>query len=297
MENNGIQDSQVQWTDSALQLLINRYTKESGVRSLEREIASVCRKVAKDALKARDEGSPVEEFKRKITTRQVQKMLGTPRYKFGVSEGKDQIGLVNGLAVTMTGGELLQTEVAIMPGKGKLIITGKLGDVMQESAQAAMSYVRSRAEDLGLSRDFYQNVDIHIHFPEGAIPKDGPSAGITMASALVSALCKIPVRHDVAMTGEITLRGRVLMIGGLKEKVLAAHRGHIRTVVVPSDNKKDIKDIPLRIRKNMTIHVADHMDEVLEHVLRHEGELWKGRVAQKMDEAAHPPIEHPNTPA
>jgi len=186
---------------------------------------------------------------------------------------------------------LLQTECAVVPGKGKLIITGQLGDVMQESARAALSYVRGRAEDLGLNPDFYQDLDIHMHFPEGAIPKDGPSAGVTMATALVSALCKIDVRHDVAMTGEITLRGRVLPIGGLKEKVLAAKRGGITTVIIPEENKKNIKEIPALVRKKMKILTVEHADEVLELALAHEDQLWKGRVAKEMDEAANPPLD------
>ncbi|MFN3198329.1 MAG: endopeptidase La [Bradymonadia bacterium] len=297
MERNGIEKANVQWTDASLQLLINRYTRESGVRSLEREVAGVCRKVAKDLLTFRNDGNDVEDFEMKISTRQVQKYMGPPKFKFGKTEGQDEIGLVNGLAWTMVGGNILHTEVSMMPGKGKLIITGKLGDVMQESAQAAMSYVRSRAEALGLKGDFYQDVDLHIHFPEGAIPKDGPSAGITMATALVSALCKLPARHDVAMTGEITLRGRVLPIGGLKEKVLAAHRGGIRTVIIPKENKKDIKDIPQRVRNVMRIVLAEHADEVLTEALRHEGQLWKGTEAAKMDEAANPPIEKGQVPS
>jgi ATP-dependent Lon protease len=248
LERNGLEKSKIELTDASLELLINRYTKESGVRNLEREIASVCRKVAKEALAARNKGTPLEDFAVKVTNTLVQKYLGPPRFKFGVTEGKDEIGLVNGLAWTPYGGELLQTEVSVVPGKGKLTITGKLGDVMQESARAAMSYVRSRANDLGLDPQFYQEVDLHVHFPEGATPKDGPSAGVTMATALVSALCKLPVRHDVAMTGEITLRGRVLPIGGLKEKVLAARRGGIRTVIIPRENKKDIRDIPPQVR-------------------------------------------------
>lgn len=290
MERNGIEEANVEWTDASLQLLINRYTRESGVRSLEREVAGVCRKVAKDLLTFKNEGNSVDDFNMKISTKQVQKYMGPPKFKFGKTEGKDEIGLVNGLAWTMVGGNILHTEVTRMPGKGKLIITGKLGDVMQESAQAAMSYVRSRAEALGLKGDFYQDVDLHIHFPEGAIPKDGPSAGITMATALVSALCKLPARHDVAMTGEITLRGRVLPIGGLKEKALAAHRGGIRTVIIPKDNKKDIKDIPQRVRNVMRIVLVEHADEVLGEALRHDGQLWKGTEAAKMDEAANPPL-------
>jgi len=291
VERNGIAETQVQWTSSALQLLINRYTRESGVRNLEREVAAVCRKIAKDVISARDKGDALEDFELKVTTRQVQKYLGSPRFKFGVSDRKDEIGLVNGLAYTSWGGDLLQTECTVVPGKGKLIITGRLGDVMQESARAALSYVRSRAEDLGLDPDFYQKLDIHVHFPEGATPKDGPSAGVTIATALVSALCKLDVRHDVAMTGEITLRGRVLPIGGLRVKTLAARRGGIRTVIIPVENKKDIKDIPQAVRRAMKIVPVEHADEVLEHALVHEGSLWKGRVSKQMDEAARPPLD------
>jgi ATP-dependent Lon protease len=295
MERNGIAPAQIEWTDSAIQLLVNRYTRESGVRSLEREIASVCRKIAKDVIRGRD-AVPVERFRQKVTTKQVQKYLGPPRFTFGMSDAKDEVGLVNGLAYTSWGGNLLQTECSVVPGKGKLIITGQLGEVMQESARAAMSYVRSRSADLGLDPDFYQNLDIHMHFPEGAIPKDGPSAGVTMATALVSALCKLEVRHDVAMTGEITLRGRVLPIGGLKEKLLAARRGGIRTVLIPSENKKDIKEIPQRVRKSMQIVLVEHADAVLERALKHDGHLWRGRVAKQMDEAAHPPLDPSKAP-
>lgn len=202
-------------------------------------------------------------MKFRVTAKSLAKYLGVHKYRYSMKEAHDEIGLTSGLAVTMAGGDLLATEVTVLPGKGKLVLTGKLGDVMQESAQAAMSYVRSRAESLGLDRDFYQKVDIHVHFPEGAIPKDGPSAGITMATSLVSALLRTPVRRDVAMTGEITLRGRVLPIGGLKEKILAAHRSEIYTVVIPKENRKDLKDLPKKVLKVMTIHAVEHMDEVL----------------------------------
>ena len=295
VERNGIAEAKVEWTDSALQLLVNRYTRESGVRSLEREIASVCRKIAKDVIRGRDR-VPVDEFKMKVTTKQIHRYLGEPRYSYGISDAKDEVGLVNGLAYTSWGGNLLQVECSVVPGKGKLIITGQLGEVMQESARAAMSYVRSRADALGLDPDFYQNLDIHMHFPEGAIPKDGPSAGVTMATALVSALCKLEVRHDVAMTGEITLRGRVLPIGGLKEKLLAARRGGIRTVLIPAENRKDIKDVPQRVRKSMRIILVEHADSVLENALKHDGQLWRGRVAKQMDEAAHPPLDPGQAP-
>ena len=296
MERNGIDGARIEWTPSALQLLINRYTRESGVRSLEREIGAVARKIAREVIAWRNDGNAVSDFEMKVTTRQVQKYLGTPRYKFGTTDTKDEIGLVNGLAYTSWGGNLLQTECAVVHGKGKLTITGQLGDVMQESARAAISYVRSRAQDLGLDPDFYQEVDIHVHFPEGAIPKDGPSAGVTMATALVSALCKIPVHHDVAMTGEITLRGRVLPIGGLKEKLLAARRAGIRTVLIPEENRKDIKDVPQQVRRSMKLVLVEHADEVLEHALATDGDLWKGRVAKRMDEAAHPPLDPDRAP-
>ena len=290
VERNGIDRARIEWTTSSLQLLINRYTRESGVRNLEREVASVCRKIAKDVISKRDTGTPVEKFEMKVTTRQVQKYLGSPRFKYGVSDQKSEVGLVNGLAYTSWGGDLLQAECTVVPGKGKLIITGQLGEVMQESARAALSYVRSRALDLGLDPDFYQTLDIHMHFPEGATPKDGPSAGVTMATALVSALCKLVVRHDVAMTGEITLRGRVLPIGGLKEKLLAARRGGIRTVLIPSENKKDIKEVPQAVRQAMKIVLIEHADDVLARALVHDGNLWKGRVSKQMDEAARPPL-------
>ena len=197
----------------------------------------------------------------------MPKYLGVPKYRYGTAEEEDEIGLTNGLAWTELGGELLTVEAVVMPGKGKLIITGKLGEVMQESAQAAMSYVRSRADLLGLDKRFLENIDIHVHFPEGAIPKDGPSAGITMATTLVSALCRFPVRKDVAMTGEITLRGRVLPIGGLKEKMLAAHRGGIKTVLIPKENRKDLRDIPRKVRERLQIVLVEHVDDVLREAL------------------------------
>ena len=257
MDANGIGDVDVKFTADALRMVINRYTREAGVRNLEREIASVCRKIARQVVKHG------KEIKAKVNARKVQTYLGPPKFKHGKADEHDEIGVANGLAVTMTGGDLLTTEVSVMEGKGKLIITGKLGDVMQESAQAALTYVRSRSDILGLEKDFYQKIDLHVHFPEGAIPKDGPSAGITMATCIVSALTGIPIRRDVAMTGEITLRGRVLQIGGLKDKVLAAHRGGVKTVLIPMDNKKDLRDIPKRIRNALEIVPVDHVDQVL----------------------------------
>jgi len=260
-EANGLTGISVDLRNDAVRLLTHRYTKESGVRSLEREIASIFRKIAKDVLKSG------RERKYLVGPKTVQRMLGPPRYRYGTAESEDQAGLTTGLAWTELGGELLTIEATVMPGKGKLMITGKLGEVMQESAQAAMSYVRSRAEVLGLDKRFLENVDIHVHVPEGAIPKDGPSAGITMATTLVSALCKLPVRKDVAMTGEITLRGRVLPIGGLKEKVLAAHRGGIKTVIIPKENAKDVREIPRKVRSRLRIVLVDHTDEVLREAL------------------------------
>jgi ATP-dependent Lon protease len=260
---NGLGPVAVEFKRSAVKALIHRYTKESGVRSLEREIGSVCRKIAKDVLK--NGGAEGKSYL--VSEKMVQKLLGPPKYRYGTAEALDQIGLTTGLAWTELGGELLTVEVQVMPGKGKLMITGKLGEVMQESAQAAMSYVRSRADALGLDKRFLENVDIHVHVPEGAIPKDGPSAGITMATTLVSALCRIPVRKDVAMTGEITLRGRVLPIGGLKEKVLAAHRGGIKRVLIPKDNAKDIREIPKKVREKLEIIVVEHADDVLRSAL------------------------------
>jgi ATP-dependent Lon protease len=241
--------------------LIQGYTREAGVRHLEREIASICRKVAKKILKES------KHISVKVTPEKVQTFLGVPKFRYGKGEIQDQVGLANGLAWTEVGGEILTTEVTIMPGKGNMMITGKLGDVMQESAHAAMSYVRSRADRFGLEKNFYQKLDTHIHIPEGAIPKDGPSAGITMATAITSALLKIPVRSDLAMTGEITLRGRILPIGGLKEKVLAAHRAGIKTILIPKDNEKDIKEIPTKILNVVELILVEHMDEVLRKAL------------------------------
>ena len=261
-EQNGLEKVPVTFSRKSLMELVHRYTKESGVRGLEREVATLCRKVAKEVLR-----TGAMDDKIRITTKKVHKLLGPPRFRYGKTEEKDEIGLVTGLAWTEVGGELLQTEATVVPGKGKLILTGKLGDVMQESAQAAMSYVRSRAERFGLDKKFADNVDVHVHVAEGAVPKDGPSAGVTMATAMVSALARIPVRKDVAMTGEITLRGRVLPIGGLKEKALAAHRGGTKTILIPKDNEKDVREIPMKIRRELKIIPVEHVDEVLRHAL------------------------------
>jgi ATP-dependent Lon protease len=268
LEANGMSNKPVSisFTDDCLRSIIHDYTREAGVRNLEREIGAIIRKLAKEWLATDQE----EGKKYVLSPKHLGKYLGIPKYRKNRKEDVNEIGLANGLAVTMHGGDLLPAEVTIVPGKGKLTLTGKLGEVMQESAQAAMSYIRSRCESLGLVRDFQLKVDIHVHFPEGAIPKDGPSAGITMATAVTSALLRIPVRQDIAMTGEITLRGRVLPIGGLKEKILAAHRAEIFSVIIPAENEKDLKDIPRRVLKEMTIHPVTHMDEVLKLALAHE---------------------------
>ncbi|GAB4338765.1 MAG: endopeptidase La [Desulfobulbaceae bacterium] len=262
LEQNGFQPGDITFNEKALLEIIRRYTREAGVRNLERTISSVCRKVARDRLKKNE-----PERKYRITKQAVGKYLGVAKYRYGHAEERDSIGLATGMAWTEVGGELLQIESTIMQGSGKLTVTGKLGEVMQESARAALSYVRSRAVRLGLDPDFYQKVDIHIHVPEGAIPKDGPSAGITIATSIVSALLKIPVNHLIAMTGEITLRGRVLPIGGLTEKLLAAKRGNITHVLIPRENERDLSEVPQRIRASLEVELVDHVDEVLQHAL------------------------------
>jgi len=260
-EANGLSTDNLIFTDNAILGVIRHYTKEAGVRNLEREIAAICRKVAVEVVR-KDRNAHIQ-----VGSKSLHKYLGTLKFRYGKVETDVKIGVTTGLAWTELGGELLATEVTIMPGKGQLIITGKLGDVMQESAQAAMSYVRSRAAELGLEKDFYQKLDVHIHVPEGAIPKDGPSAGITMATSLVSALMRIPVHNDLAMTGEITLRGTVLPIGGLKEKVLAAHRAGIKKVLIPAENEKDIEEIPASVLKTVELEMVAHMDQVLKKAL------------------------------
>ena len=263
LENNGLTDKNASITEKALDFLIQRYTREAGVRTLEREIGSVCRKTAKEVVQNG------KDFSQKITPKIVQKYLGVPKFKHGEIEDKSQIGMSTGLAWTEVGGELLNVEVSVVPGKGSFTVTGKLGEVMQESTKAAMSYVRSRAKRLGLDRNFYQKIDIHVHVPEGAQPKDGPSAGIAISTAIISALVQKEVKKDVAMTGEITLRGRILPIGGLKEKILAAHRGGVNTVLIPDENEKDLNDIPKEIKKDIDIVSVKHMDEVISLSLIH----------------------------
>ena len=261
LENNGLTVSNAKINEKALDFLIQRYTREAGVRTLEREIGSVCRKTAKEVVKNG------KDFSLKITPKIVQKYLGIPKFKHGEIEEKNQIGMSTGLAWTEVGGELLNVEVTVVPGKGAFTVTGKLGEVMQESTKAAMSYVRSRAKRLGLDKDFYQKIDIHVHVPEGAQPKDGPSAGIAISTAIISALVQKEVRKDVAMTGEITLRGRVLPIGGLKEKILAAHRGGVKHVLIPDENVKDLVDIPKEVKKDIKVTSVNHMDEVISHAI------------------------------
>ena len=258
---NGLKDKNIQFKDEAFESIIQRYTREAGVRNLEREINAICRKVARKVVA---EG---KQFSDEITAEKVTEHLGVPRFRPTMLEEKNEIGIATGLAWTEVGGELLFTESTLMPGKGRLTLTGQLGEVMQESAKAAVSYVRSKAEAFGIQKDFHQYTDIHVHVPEGAIPKDGPSAGITLATALVSNLTKVPTRRDVAMTGEITLRGKVLPIGGLKEKVLAAHRAGVTTIILPKDNEKDLADIPKEVLNVLKLHLVESMDEVLKIAL------------------------------
>ncbi len=261
VEQNGLKVENISLTDQAILTIIRNYTKEAGVRNLEREISSICRKVAREVIKKG------KDSKISIKAQSIHKYLGVQKYRHGRTEEKNTVGVATGLAWTDVGGELLHTEASIMPGKGNLALTGKLGDVMQESAQAALSYVRSRARQLRLPDNFYEKIDIHIHVPEGAIPKDGPSAGITLATSIVSALTGFPVNRNIAMTGEITLRGRILPIGGLKEKILAAHRGDVTKVLIPFENKKDIEEIPRKILRKVELVLVEHMDDVLREAL------------------------------
>jgi len=261
MTATGVTPKHLEFTQEGIQAIVRGYTREAGVRNLDREISSVCRKVARTIAHGKN-GEVV-----KIDADNLTQYIGVPRFRSARHEEKDEVGFVTGLAWTEVGGEILSTEATLMSGRGKLTLTGKLGEVMQESARAAMSFVRSRAEQFGIPKDFHRRLDLHIHVPEGAIPKDGPSAGVTMATSLVSTLTGIPVRSDVAMTGEITLRGKVLAIGGVKEKLLAAHRAGIRTVILPRDNQKDLADVPTDIREEFTLHLVDTMEEVLQVAL------------------------------
>jgi ATP-dependent Lon protease len=261
-EATGLTEQNLTFHDDAIIAIIRDYTREAGVRNLEREIGNVCRKVARRVVK---NGL---KHKEEISAANIADFLGVARFRDSEVHDSPEVGLVTGLAWTEVGGSILTTEVQVLDGKGKLTITGQLGDVMQESAQAALSYIRGKSSALGLPRDFYRNLDIHLHVPEGAIPKDGPSAGITIGTALASALAKIPVRRDIAMTGEITLRGKVLPIGGLKEKLLAAQRAGVFEVILPKANEKDIPDLPEALKSAMKLHFVDQMDEVLKIALQ-----------------------------
>jgi ATP-dependent Lon protease len=261
IEGAGLTKENISFTPESFSTVIQRYTREAGVRNLEREISSICRKIARKVVA---EG---KTFSEEITPDKVTQYLGVPRFRNTMAEETNEIGVATGLAWTEVGGEILVTEATLMSGKGHLTLTGKLGDVMQESAQAAMSYVRSKAEEYGIAKDFNKRTDVHIHVPEGAIPKDGPSAGITLATALVSALTRVPIRKDVAMTGEITLRGKVLPIGGVKEKLLAAHRAGIKNLILPRDNEKDLADIPKNVLDTMNVYMVQTVDEVLKIAL------------------------------
>jgi ATP-dependent Lon protease len=269
-EATGLDDNQIEFEDSGINGLIQYYTREAGVRNLEREIGNVCRKVARSVVNLQSGKEKKTPEKAVITQDKLSDLLGPWRFRDLTTEKKNEVGAATGLAWTEVGGQILTVECTLMEGKGKLTITGKLGDVMQESAQAAMSYIRSRAHQFGLPRDFYRNLDVHIHIPEGAIPKDGPSAGITLATTIASALTRVAVRGDVAMTGEITLRGKVLPIGGLKEKLMAAHRHGIGEAIMPRENEKDLPDIPDAIKQSMKLNFVDSMDEVLKIALERE---------------------------
>ncbi|MCR4264374.1 MAG: endopeptidase La, partial [Candidatus Roizmanbacteria bacterium] len=257
---NGLEQKEVVFTDKAIHYIINRYTREAGVRSLEREIAKVLRKVARKIAEG-------QSGKFTVGVQEVSKFLGPEKFSSLLAEKKDEVGMVTGLAWTEAGGDILFIEVALMPGKGNLLLTGQLGDVMKESCQAAMSYVRTRWKTLGLKDDFYSNLDVHVHVPEGAVPKDGPSAGLAISTAIVSALTKIPVKKLVGMTGEVTLRGRALEIGGVKEKIIAAHRAGLKEIIMPKDNKKDLEEIPEKVKNDLTFHFVKHVDEVLKLAL------------------------------
>jgi ATP-dependent Lon protease len=264
IENNGLKEGEISISQNAIRDIVRFYTREAGVRNLEREISKICRKVVKE-LVLKEKGKKIS-----VTPRNIEKYLGVKRFRYGRAEEYDQVGQVTGLAWTEVGGELLTIEATTVPGKGKMVHTGQLGDVMQESIQAATTVVRSRAALLGIDPEFYQKLDIHVHVPEGATPKDGPSAGVGMCTALVSALTGIPVRAEVAMTGEITLRGEVLPIGGLKEKLLAAHRGGISIVLIPEENRKDLAEIPKNVKDKLDIRPVRWIDEVLRNALQHQ---------------------------
>jgi ATP-dependent Lon protease len=290
MKANGLKDSEFSIAETALRDLVRYYTREAGVRSLDREISKICRKAVKQLLLKKQKG------KLSVTSRNLDKYVGVRRFTYGIAEKNNQVGQVTGLAWTEVGGELLTIEAVKFPGKGKMTTTGKLGEVMQESIQAAMSVVRSRARQLGIPENFHEKHDLHIHMPEGATPKDGPSAGIAICTAMVSVLTGIPVRCDVAMTGEITLRGEVLPIGGLKEKLLAAHRGGIKLVMIPEENVKDLTDIPDNIKNRLDIHPVKWIDQVLQIALERQPEPLADEVAEESvpptDAVVQPAVKH-----
>jgi ATP-dependent Lon protease len=280
--------------------LIREYTREAGVRGLERQLATLCRKVARDVVKNQEKGKETQS-KIRITEARLEEYLGPKRFGFEQAIGEAQVGVSIGLGTTEVGGELIPVEVAVMPGRGGLTITGRAGDVMQESARAALSYARSRAEQLNIAKDFQEKIDLHIHLPEGATPKDGPSAGITMATALISAITRRPVRNDIAMTGEITLRGRVLAIGGLKDKTLAAHRAGIRRLIAPLDNQRDIVKVPEKIREEMEFNFVENMDQVIELALMSNSDTVEvvpatAEPQPEGEETVQIPLEEPATP-
>lgn len=260
LKEHGLQKQQLQIRDDAILSIVRYFTREAGVRGLERQIAKICRKTAKIITSG-------EKKRVIVTNKNIEEFLGKKIFHYGQAEKEDQVGVATGLAYTAFGGDTLQIEVSLAPGKGKLVLTGKLGDVMKESAQAAFSYVRSSAEKFGIDPMFHEKYDIHIHVPEGAVPKDGPSAGVTITTALVSALTGKPVRREVGMTGEVTLRGRVLAIGGLKEKTLSAHRAGLTTIILPKDNERDLDDIPESVREELTFIPVTHVDEVLKNAI------------------------------
>lgn len=304
LEAHGLKNYKVDISDAAVRAIINKYTREAGVRNLEREIASVIRKIAKEIASAGEKkktqthstGSGQAKGAKKsyrISERDLRKYLGPHRFTPFLAEKKEEAGIATGLAVTAVGGEILQVEVALMPGKGKLTLTGQLGDIMKESAQAALSYVRARAKELGIDNNLFQKTDIHVHVPEGAIPKDGPSAGITLTTALISALTKTPTKKEVGMTGEVTLRGRVLEIGGVKEKFLAAHRAGLKTIIFPDSNKKDLDDVPKNVAKALQLLPVKHMDEVLKYALVDLPKKKKGGAKPPEEALGEEPIEVP----
>ena len=260
IENHGLKSENIIFSEPAIRDTINYYTRESGVRNLERQIANVCRKTALNLV-------TTKKNTYRITPKNLEKYLGKKKYRYDIIEGQEEVGVTTGLAWTIVGGDTLFIETTVVPGSGKLVLTGQLGEVMQESAKAGISYIRSVADKLGIEEDFYKTKDLHIHIPEGATPKDGPSAGVTMCTAMISTLTGIPVRKDIAMTGEITLRGNVLPVGGIREKMLAAHRAGIRKVLLPRENERDIDDIPEKVRKKMEFVLLDTVDDALKEVL------------------------------